>query len=65
MKKLSLIAAVVLIMFSSCGTTYYGVSGGNGCGVWFPKKFEKDKSWKRAQIRNNPNSAYNRMGRGW
>jgi len=65
MKKLLLIAVVVLIMFSSCGTTYYGTSNGNGCGVWYPRKFEKDKSWKRSQIRNNPNSAYNRVGRGW
>jgi hypothetical protein len=65
MKKLSLIAVVVLIMFSSCGTTYYGMSGGNGCGVWFPKRFEKDRSWARMKARSNPNSAYNRVGRRW
>jgi len=57
---------VVVIVFSSCGTTYYGTSGGSaGCGVWFPKKFEKDRSWARMKARSNPNSAYNRVGRRW
>jgi hypothetical protein len=68
MKKFSFLLSIVVIAisFSSCGTTYHGISGGSaGCGVWYPKKFERDNSWKRAKIRSNPNSAYNRMGRGW
>jgi hypothetical protein len=65
MKKL-LGLIVIVIIFSSCGTTYHGMSGGSsGCGVWFPKKFERDRSWERMKIRSNPNSAYNRHGRGW
>ena len=64
MKKL-LGLIVVVIIFSSCGTTYHGTSGGNGCGVWYPKRFERDRSWERMKIRSNPNSAYNRHGRGW
>jgi hypothetical protein len=64
MKKL-LSIIVIIITFSSCGTTYYGTSGSNGCGVWFPKKYERDKTWARMKARSNPNSAYNRVGRGW
>jgi hypothetical protein len=33
--------------------------------VWYPKRFERDRSWERMKIRSNPNSAYNRHGRGW
>lgn len=62
MKKL-LGTIIILIMFSSCGTTYYGTRGANGCGAWYPKRFEKDRSLQR--VRNNPMSAYNRHGRGW
>jgi hypothetical protein len=64
MKKL-LGLIVVVIIFSSCGTTYHGMGSGNGCGVWYPKKFERDRSIERMKIRSNPNSAYNRHGRGW
>ncbi len=57
MKK-SLIAVVVLIMFSSCGTTYHGISSGaSGCGVWYPKKFERDaRHARRLNWVNNPRS---------
>jgi len=62
MKKL-LGLIVVVIIFSSCGTTYYGTSGGNGCGVWYPKRFEKDRRHeRRMNWINNPNSGRYRSG---
>ena len=62
MKKL-LGLIVIVIIFSSCGTTYHGISGGNGCGTWFPKRFEKDRSWKRNyNWVNNPRSGRYRSG---
>ena len=63
MKKL-LGLIVVVIIFSSCGTSYRGVSGGSsGCGVWFPRKFEKDRSYQRRwNWVNNPNSGRYRSG---
>jgi hypothetical protein len=65
MKKLLLFVCVIIFL-TSCGTTYYGTRGGSsGCGAWYPKKFERDRSVERMKIRNNPNSAYNRYGRGW
>jgi hypothetical protein len=62
MKKL-LGLIVIVIIFSSCGTSYRGVSGGSGCGVWFPRKFEKDRSYQRRwNWVNNPNSGRYRSG---
>ena len=37
MKKLLFILIIGLFM-SSC-SRYTGISGGNGCGVWYPKKY--------------------------
>jgi uncharacterized protein YceK len=58
MKKLSFLLSIIVIIFmSSCGTTYHGMSGGNGCGVWYPKKFERDaRHTKRMNWVNNPRS---------
>jgi hypothetical protein len=63
MKKL-LGLIVVVIIFSSCGTSYHGMSGGSsGCGVWFPKKFEKDRRHeRRMNWVNNPRSGRYRSG---
>ncbi len=63
MKKL-LSIIVIIIIFTSCGTTYHGMSGGNGCGVWYPRKFEKDKRYQRnSNWINNPKSGrYRSMG---
>lgn len=61
MKKLLGLIVIVLI-FSSC-TTYYGTSGGNGCGAWYPKRFERDKRhMNRMNWLNNPNSGRYRSG---
>lgn len=56
--------AIIIITFSSCGTTYYGTRGGaGGCGAWFPRKFEKDRSYQRKMNwTNNPNSGRYRSG---
>lgn len=62
MKKLSFLLSIIVIIFmSSCGTTYHGISGGNGCGVWYPKKFEKG-NYKRMNWVNNPRSGRYRSG---
>lgn len=56
--------AIIVITFSSCGTTYHGARGGAaGCGVWFPRKFEKDNRYmRRLNWVNNPNSGRYRSG---
>lgn len=60
MKKL-LGLIVIVIMFSSCSP--YVSGGGGGCGVWFPKKFEKDKRHeRRMNWVNNPRSGRYRSG---
>ena len=62
MKKLFVfIASVIIILsFSSCNRYING--GGGGCGVWMPRKFEKDTRatrWVRdARMRNRWNSHY-------
>ena len=62
MKKVFLFVCVIIFL-TSCGTTYYGTSGGNGCGAWFPKKFEKDKRHqRRMNWINNPKSGRYRNG---
>lgn len=62
MKKLLLFACVIIFL-TSCGTTYHGISGGNGCGTWYPKKFEKDRRYQRNfNWVNNPRSGRYRSG---
>lgn len=54
---------IIIITFSSCGTTYYGSRGGNGCGAWWPKKFERDnRHMNRMNWINNPRSGRYRSG---
>ena len=58
MKKLSLPLLVIVLFLTSCNR-YTGVSNGKGCGVWYPKKFEKGKVWV---TRDHP---MYRHGKGW
>jgi hypothetical protein len=54
MKKF-LSAVIIIIFLSSCSR--YINTGGGGCGVWHPKKFENDRAWKSRQYwYNNPRS---------
>ncbi len=56
MKKL-IYLFIALFSLTSCGTTYYSVRGGKGCGVWFPKRFENDRAHRnRMNWINNPRS---------
>jgi hypothetical protein len=48
MKKL-LGLIVIVVLFSSC--SHYVNGGGGGCGVWYPRKFEKTKVFP---TRNHP-----------
>lgn len=50
MKKLSLLAAVVVIVLSSSSCNRYTVSGA-GCGVWYPKKYSGKAPKQRMNIR--------------
>lgn len=60
MKKLIYLILVGLLL-SSCGTTYR-VSG-RGCGVWYPKRFERDRGYDRNwNWVKNPNSPRYRGG---
>jgi hypothetical protein len=66
MKKSILLSILFLFIlnfiFSSC-SSYRGMSSGNGCGVWFPKKFEKDRRHeRRMNWVNNPRSGRYRSG---
>lgn len=55
---------IIIVTFSSCGTTYHGTnSGAAGCGTWYPRKFEKDKSYMRkVKWANSSNSGRYRSG---
>jgi hypothetical protein len=56
---------ILIVTFSSCGTTYYGIRGGAaGCGSWFPRKFENSKQYMRktSWFRNSHSGRY-RSGR--
>lgn len=44
MKKLSVLALIVIIFLSSCTRYTVEGAGSGGCGVWMPKKYKGDRA---------------------
>lgn len=54
MFMIALLIAMMIITFTTSCNSYIGERTSRGCGVWYPKKFEKDRSFNHYRERRSP-----------